>query len=451
MKIEDDQNTPKENSGIASILKNSVLFKLVIITVLMLLLLIPTSMIKDIIKEREQLSEVARDEVSEKWAGSQQLNGPILSIPLIYVEESSEELKQIEKTIHILPENLKISGDVTPQKLKRGIYEVVVYKSDLKVSGNFNLHGLIDTTHLKSIQYKEAFVTIGISDLRGIKNRIKLHLNDTVYEVKPGSKIPNEVGSGVIAQTTALDAPMNIDFNYQLNLNGSKEIEFIPSGGNTEVDIRSNWQSPSFKGKFLPDSREVGDSGFTANWKILQLNKDLPSAWINENIAGKMQDAAFGFDLIFPLDDYQKSIRSAKYAVLTIALTFLTFFLVEITNKRKIHPFQYALVGLAICLFYILLVAVSEHSNFNWAYLISGASVIGLIVLYSLSIFHRKRLSALLLLVMTALFGFLFVTLQMEDFALLMGSVGLLIIFAITMYSTRNIDWYNINVDAKNE
>jgi len=450
MKI-DNENKPytgKKEVKKNNIFQNSILIKLITITVLMLLLLIPSTMIESIIKEREQLNEKATTEVSDKWAGGQQINGPILTIPLIYEDTSGEQAVITTQELKVLPENLTINGKVNSEKLKRGIYEVVVYKSDFDVSGNFKLTDIIDTNNLKKVDYDNAFLSIGISDLRGIKNRIQVKVNNQELNVKPGSKIPTLIPSGVMAKLENLKGAEQLKFSYQLKLNGSKKLEFIPTGGNTEIKITSDWNSPSFNGKFLPDAREISEDGFTAEWKILQLNKNLPTNWIEGNIKQQFNEAAFGVDLILPLDDYQKSMRSAKYAVLTIALTFLIFFLVEITNKRKIHPFQYALVGLAICLFYILLVSISEHSNFNLAYGISTLGIVGLIVLYSLTIFQKKRLSALLMLVLTALFGFLFVTLQLADFALLMGSIGLLIILAITMYATRNIDWYKINLET---
>ena len=179
---------------------------------------------------------------------------------------------------------------------------------------------------------------------------------------------------------------------------------------------------------------------------MLQLNRNFPQSWIDTGEAEKLQNAAFGVDLILPLDDYQKSMRSAKYAIMTIVLTFLIFFLVEILNGRKIHPFQYTLVGLALSLFYILLISISEHTNFNLAYAISTCAIVGMISLYSMSVFKMPKLSMLLVATLIGIYGFLFVTLQLADYALLMGSIGLTIILAITMYFTRNINWYKLNI-----
>ena len=444
----------KETSPIDRInswLKNSISLKLLIITILMLLLLIPASMIKSIIYERESLSNQTVLDVSNKWAGSQQINGPILSIPLIYEYKDGGKSYETTKYLHILPEELNINGNISPEKLKRGIYEVVVYKSKLALKGQFLLNKEFDRNNLKEIKYDQAFLTIGISDLRGIEDQVILKWNKTDLKVEPGSKISDLIYSGITVKLPNIETSINknIDFSFTLNLQGSQNLNFIPLGSTTNVKIKSDWPFPSFNGNFLPDHRKVADTGFDADWKVLQLNRNFPQSWIGSKHAEKIRNSNFGIDLILPLDDYKKSVRSSKYAVMCIALTFLIFFLVEIINKRKIHPFQYILVGLGLCIFYVLLISISEHSNFNTAYIISSIAIVGMISLYSLTIFKSKKLSFLLLSTLTSIYGFLFVTLQMADYALLMGSIGLTLILAATMYFTRNINWYEINVDSK--
>jgi inner membrane protein len=436
---------------ISNLIKKSVTLKLITITILMLLLLIPASMVQSIIQEREQLNNQVSNEVSSKWAVQQQINGPILTIPILYEIEKEDETVTITKYWNILPESLQIDGDVFPEKLKRGIYEVVVYKSDLNVSGEFKITQEPEFLNLRSIQYDQAFLTIGISDLRGIKNQISLDWNGRNLPVKPGSRLTDLIYAGITIDIPNLEAQLGekITFNFSMNLQGSKNLSFIPVGNSTNVSLKSPWTSPSFNGNFLPDSREVNNDGFTATWSVLQLNRNYPQSWVGSGHQQQMQESSFGVDLIMNLDDYQKSHRSAKYAVMTIALTFLIFFLVEILNKRKIHPFQYALVGLALCLFYILLVSISEHSNFNFAYGISALGIVGMISLYSISVFKKLKLSLVLLATLVGIYGFLFVTLQLADYALLMGAVGLTLILALTMYFTRNINWYKLNIESE--
>ncbi|MGL1888082.1 MAG: cell envelope integrity protein CreD [Reichenbachiella sp.] len=423
------------------------MMKLFTITILILVLLIPATMIKSIIVEREYLNNTAIEEVSSKWANDQCINGPVLSIPILFEKNTKEGVKEWTEYYHILPESLNINGQVTPEKLKRGIYEIVVYKSNLFVNGSFLINQNIKQQHLKEIKTNEAFLTVGISDLRGIEDDIFISWNDKIIKATPGSRIYNIIPQGVTIDLPQLVITEDklIEFTFDLNLQGSQNLSFVPTGSTTNVSLESTWPSPSFNGQFLPDERAVSDAGFSSDWKILQLNRNFPQSWLGELPNTRLENSVFGVDLLLPLDDYQKSIRSAKYAIMTIALSFLVFFLVEILNNRKIHPFQYTLVGLSLCLFYVLLISISEHSNFNFAYIISAFAVIAMIFLYSLSVFGSKRLSMILMAILTGLFGFLFVTLQLADYALLMGSVGLTIILAGTMYFTRNINWYQLN------
>lgn len=424
-------------------------FKLIIITVLMVLLLLPASWIKEIIRERENLNKEAVAEVSNKWAESQLINGPILTIPVTY--KTLQEDKVVYKTLNwnVLPHDLLIDGEVLPTKLRRGIYEVVVYKSGLKINGNFKLGEMPDTTHLDKIHFEKAFVTIGISDLRGIKNEIKFKLNNQNLEVEPGTNLTPIISKGVTLKVPFLNDSTTgvLDFNFSLDLHGSKQLSFVPLGSNTEVRLASPWTAPSFTGNFLPDSREVSDSGFQAKWKVLELNKNFPQTFMGNKYAEYIYQSRFGVDLIVPLDDYQKSFRSVKYAAMTIALTFLIFFLIEILNKQRIHPLQYTLVGLALCLFYILLVAITEHTNFDMAYGFSTFGIVSMISLYSLSIFKAKRMTWILISLLILIYSFLFVTLQLTDYALLMGSIGLVIILAATMFFTRKVNWYELKID----
>ena len=436
---------------INAMIRKSVTLKLITITVLMLMLLVPTFMIESIIRDREKLNEEVTREVSEKWSNSQQINGPVLTIPLAYEYNKEGKTTQFTKHWHVLPESLNIEGLVQPEELKRGIYEVVVYKSELDVRGEFKVEAPPDPQGLKEIRYDQAFLTIGISDLRGIKSQIGVQWNGKVIEAKPGSKISELIYSGVSVPLPNLTEKLHerITFDFSLNVKGSQNISFIPLGNSTTVKLRSPWPDPSFNGNFLPDAREIDQAGFTAIWSVLELNRNYPQQWIGNANKKQIQESSFGVSFILPMDDYHRSYRSVRYAAMTISLTFLIFFLAEILNKRKIHPFQYALVGLALCLFYILVVSISEHTSFQLAYAISTLAVILMITLYSISVFRQIRLSIILMCMLCGLYGFLFVTLQLTDYALLMGSVGLSLILALTMYFTRNINWYQLNIGTE--
>lgn len=443
--------TPEEKpiDRLSNWVRSSVTLKLMIIAFISLFLLIPSSMINSIIQERESLNWQAVTEVSSKWAGQQQINGPILTIPLLYEHFEGTERNIQTRYFHLLPEDLDIQGSIEPQKLRRGIYEVAVYKSRLAISGSFDLQTKFDEDGLLAVKYADAFLSIGISDLRGIEEEILFNWDQQKLEVDPGVNISGLFTSGITIPLPDLEEQLEktVAFDFDLNLQGSQNLSFVPLGNTTDVAISSDWTSPSFNGSFLPDQREITEQGFQANWKILQLNRNYPQSWMNNLQFNAINGSSFGVDLLVPLDDYQKSMRSVKYGIMTIALTFLTFFLIEVLNKKKIHPFQYILVGLALCLFYILLVSISEHTSFNSAFLVSASAVVSMITLYSATIFKRKKLTIFLLAILIGVYSFLFVTLQMADYALLLGSLGLTIILATTMYFTRNVNWYKVSTD----
>ncbi len=426
-------------------IKHSVMLKLGTITFLMLLLLIPSEMIQSIIYEREMLSSSAIEETSASWANQQVIKGPILSVPLYYEKLEEDEVVSWYKEVRILPSDLHLQGDVTPKTLRRGIYEVVVYESQIMVVGRFDLDIDFDREYLKEVQWTKAFMTFGISDLRGIKEQLIMNVNGQNYDAKPGGQIAGAIDSGVkfdLKDVLTEDTAAPLEFRTVLNIQGSQDLQFVPLGGVTTVALSSSWADPSFDGAFLPDDRTVSDNGFEANWKVLELNRNFPQTWTDG--PQYLDESAFGVRLLLPLDDYQKAMRSAKYGMMVIALTFLIFFLVEMLAGRKIHPFQYALVGLAICLFYILLISLSEHIPFNPAYLLSAMIVVAMVTLYSQGIFRNPQFTLSLMAGLTGVYGFLFVTLQVADYALLMGSVGLTVLLSCTMYFTRKVDWYNL-------
>jgi len=434
---------------ISTNIRNSITLKLIVIAILVLLLLIPMSMVRGIIAEREVLRAVTEEEVSDKWARSQVVTGPILTVPLRYEHEHEDgEKETVIRQFHILPDMLTITGDVSPHVRSRGIYDVTVYSGDLNLSGNFELRDYrFEQENLRSIDWDKAYLTVGLSDLRGIRETIPFSWNGRNLPIEPGSRIQDLVPSGITFPVAIrLEAGRNYDFTIDLQINGSENLSFTPIGLETDVRLNSSWPDPSFTGNFLPDNHSISTDGFEARWNVLQLNRNFPQQWIGNSYAMEMSRSSFGVKLFTNLDDYQKSIRSAKYAVMTLALTFLIFFLTEVLNHRRIHPFQYALVGLALCLFYVLLVSLSEHIAFNLAYGVAAFAIIAIIIFYAYHVFRSVRLTGLLALLLTGIYLFVFVTLQLADYALLIGSIGLLVILGVTMYYTRNINWYKLSL-----
>lgn len=278
--------------------------------------------------------------------------------------------------------------------------------------------------------------------MRGIREKIVMTFGGTAYDANPGLKTADLAGAGVSTLVKPLSAKEDNRFSFDLHLNGSEQISLIPVGKINNAQMTSQWPSPSFNGAFLPVDREVSQEGFTAQWKILHLNRNYPQYW--ENGQYKVTPSAFGLELIMTADIYQKSTRLAKYAILFLAFTFAAFFFSEIINRRRIHPIQYIFIGMAILIFYTLVLALSEYIPFNLAYILSAASVTLIISGYAKAIVSNTRFSLTIAGIMTILYCYLFIVLQLEDYALVLGSVGLLVILALVMYVTRKINWYEV-------
>ena len=437
-------------------LKYNIFLKIGIILFMTLLLLIPTIMIKGLVKEREQRQQDAILEVSSKWGEEQTLTGPFISIPYYkYVKNQANEYQSVTIVkvldyIHFLPDELTISGNIMPEQRYRGIYEIVVYNAGLQISGIFKDLDIEQfDIPMSDVMLDKAFISIGVTDLTGIEEQVSLQWNDETGVFDPGTVDTDIIYSGINAPVTICDDSCSYDFSFGIKLKGSQKLYFVPFGKLTDVTIMSSWSNPSFNGAFLPDDHDITANGFTANWNILHLNRNFPQSWTGSQYT--VSDAGFGVDLILPVDKYQKTMRSIKYAILFIAFTFIVFFFVEVLAKRFIHPIQYILVGIALIVFFSLLLAITEHLNFDCAYIISAVSVLALISAYIRAILKSSRLTLLIGGILTILYAFIFFILQIQDYALLTGSIGIFIILALVMYFSRKIDWYDIRIDQSKD
>lgn len=438
-------------------LKSNIYLKIGIIFIVGIFLLSSTSMITSLVREREGLQFSAIHEVSQKWGNAQTISGPFISVPYYSYEKQIQEDKSIKllkykEHIHLLPENLEITGNINPKKKQRGIYEIVVYGSDLKISGEFKNIKLDDLNiDPQNILWDKAVLTTGISDLRGVQNQVLLNWEGKEFLFNPGTTTPDLVGSGINVKIPSINPndTSSFKFSFNLQLKGSGMLYFTPLGKTTNVNLKSTWNNPKFNGAYITDSNTVDKKGFSANWKILHLNRNFPQMWTNNNY--DVSNSAFGVDLILPVDSYQKITRSVKYAILFIGLTFLVFFFVEILKKRFIHPVQYILVGISLVVFYSLLLSISEHLNFNKAFLISAIATLLLIFAYVRAILNSWGLTALITGILTILYTFIFIIIQMQELSLLIGSIGIFIILALVMFFSRKIDWYNIKFEKKGE
>ncbi len=431
----------------ANYIKRSITLKIISVGILILLLLIPAALIQNLIRERQLRRDSVVKEISQKWGDSQTITGPFLTIPFkTYFKDSDGKTQFNLSYLHILPETLDITGEITPEVRYRSLFEAILYSTKLIFRGNFKLP---PTNQLNidpnNIMWNKAYLSLGITDMRGIQNKIIISFNRSDYDANPGLKTTDLAAAGVSTLIKPLIPNEDNSFSFDLNLNGSEQIKFIPAGESNTVKISSDWPSPSFNGAFLPVNRKVTKNGFSADWKILHLNRNYPQFW--EGAQYKVAPSAFGVKLIQTADVYQKSMRLAKYSILFLAFTFAAFFFAEIINKQRIHPIQYILIGMAILIFYTLVLSLSEYMHFNYAYILAASSVTLIISGYAKAIISDSRFALTILGILALLYSYLFIVLQLEDYALIMGSIGLLIILAIVMYMTRRINWYEIETD----
>jgi inner membrane protein len=438
--------------------KNSVGLRMIIIAILTLLMLLPVSFVESLISEREVRREDAITEVSAKWGGSQTVTGPMLEIPyktVVRQERANEKgvmttfTEEITDYIHILPESLTVTTVLTPEVRYRGIYEVILYRSKIVIKGTFLMSGVAETSvDPDAILWDEAAVSLGISDLKGIKESVTVIYNGKKYSANPGLLSTQALEQGITIRPK-IGAKEKADFTLELDLNGSTMLSFAPVGRETSVSVEAAWGNPSFIGAYLPESREVAQQKFKAAWKILHLNRNYPQVWTGNSYT--IKESTFGVKLIPAIDEYQKIMRTAKYAIMFLALTFLAFFMTEVLTRRVIHPIQYVLIGLALVIFYTLLLSLSEQFSFNKAYWVASLATIALITLYTRSVLANNQATIIIFGILTILYGFLFIILQLQDYALLLGSIGLFVILAVVMYVTRNIDWFAIGKTASED
>jgi inner membrane protein len=452
-------------------IQESIMVKLFSIGFLILLLLIPSSSIESLIYERQLRADEVVSEVTDKWSSAQTLAGPVLVIPykkreIIDRGKDGKEIREHIERAYFLPDQLDIQGKLNPEILHRGIFDAVVYHSSLQVNSvfakpDFKSLSIADDM----VQWNEAYMVFGVTDLRGISDTLIFMSGNNTLEANPSNNIgvsikkserpnyseaaytstaPEATGNGITAKmhwTNAESFEGNVAI--KLHLKGSKRLDFIPAGKTTSVKLTSSWNNPSFDGEFLPAKREISENGFTASWKVLHFNRPFSQQWVEHD--QELKGADFGVKLLIPVDQYQKSIRTAKYSVLIILLTFMALFLVEIVQKIRIHPFQYILIGAALIIYYTLLLSFSEHIGYNSAYIVSSLATVILVSAYASTFLRKARLTILFSILLVIFYSFIYVIILQQDFSLLLGSIGLFIIVGSLMYFSRKVKWYQEN------
>jgi inner membrane protein len=426
--------------------------KLVVIGVLGLALWVPTSIIGMLVNERAGRRDEVVREVSATWGQAQTIEGPVLSVPYnFWVEDQDGDRHRSTAWIHQLPDALDIEGSLAPEVRYRSIYEVVLYQGELRIEGFFPTPDPAQWgVDAKDVLWDQAVVTFGVSDPKGLRAVPRLVVDGEGLELEPGAgqgAFPSGLGAAIAlsrARDSAGERPL--PFSIDVELAGSDGLSFLPVARETSVKLEAPWSDPSFQGAFLPLERTVGENGFTASWKVLALHREVPQFWRSTEgstpaYADVLRCASFGVRLLFPVDAYQRTMRSVKYSVLFSLLTFLGFFAVEVGGRSSIHPVQYVVIGFALCLFYTLLLSLSELMNFDLAYLAASVVIVAMITAYIHGIVRRRFLTLLCAGVLAVVYGSLFVMLQLEELALLMGTALLLVLCGVVMLLTRRLTW----------
>ncbi|PQV48218.1 inner membrane protein [Jejuia pallidilutea] len=451
-----NNNAPQNKFG--NWLKTSITARMLMVGFLVIILLVPLSFINSLINERAFRQQDVVNEINEKWGNDVLVYGPVLKLPYktytetkTFNEKTKTYFKETQTHInyaYVFPEELHAHVDVNSKTLKRGNFESAVFTTQMDFSGHYvPVHLTSKGIKTEDIIWDKASIIIKTSNLKGIKSEVQIKLSDTTYSFETNFNQNNNSSLDVLessfinGETLFTDTPTN--FTFSITFNGSRQIELIPIGKTTTMQMASNWADPSFMGNYLPndETKQITKDGFKADWKVLHINRAFSQQHLKS--IPNLNQFAFGTKFMVMVDEYQKSERSAKYGFLVIGLTFLIFFLIQTLSKIHIHPFQYLMIGLALTMFYTLLVSISEHSNFLKAYLIAGISVIVLITLYSKSILKTIKFPLFIGASLSALYAFIYVIIQLENYALLVGSIGLFLILAIVMFVSRKIDWNN--------
>jgi inner membrane protein len=420
MKIEFNENTKWQGS---------MTIKIILLAVMGLFILIPLELIKSIIMERQSNYENVKREIAAQWAGKQSLSGPILNIP-VRITPSAKDAEPHISVLHLMPETLNVTGEITTEERHKSIYRTVVYNSSVRLAGEFILPPIV-IGEKNEILWQDAYYTLGISDNRGIRGTVFLKSGESSIDAVPGIEDTDVFPTGITFPAGLKGSEKTLPYEINLALSGSEGLSFSPVGKTTKVDIKSTWNAPGFIGDFLPATRNITESGFNASWLVTNLNRNFPQVWRGKEYE-PLKDS-FGVDFVMVVDHYQKSYRSAKYGILFIALTFLALIFAELTGKKPLQILNYLLVSLALILFFSLLNALSEHIGFNPAYLVASASTIALITVFLKMIVGKLRPVMVIFGMLVFLYAFIYVLLSLNDYAYLAGNIGLFFLLAVTM------------------
>ncbi|WP_048688346.1 cell envelope integrity protein CreD [Catenovulum maritimum] len=438
--------------------------KIVIIIFISLVLLIPLAMVSDQIRDRQRFLAEATQSVAQSWTGRQQVVAPILVIPyemigtkFVYdskAEKMVEKPYRIQKSYFLKPKTTQITVDTLDSARQKGIYSIPVYTSKIQIKAELaseQIKQILSTQTLTDgakVKFEPAYISVMVSDPRGINRVPNLKLANQTFEFYPGSKL-EKYQNGLHAQIGDLKKLdlTNLTLEFEFDLRGMEQLAFVPVGNNVSITAKSNWPHPQFTGQFLPTKLSISDAGYQAQWQVTSFASNIQNK-LDDCANGECKallNSALGIKHIEAVDVYLQSERSTKYGILFIGLTFIAFFIFEVVKQLRIHPIQYTLVGLSISIFYLLLLSLSEHIAFITAYAIASFACVSLLMFYLYFVLKSLIRASLCALAIGILYAVLYVIISAEDFALAMGSALVFIVLTIIMIVTRNIDWYQVS------
>ncbi len=450
--------------------RNAAFLKLLLLGFLVLIMLIPLELVHSVIAERSGLSRSVTRELGVSWGKAQTLAGPILLLPVEEPRQVTvkslgspdfkpvfvEETQWTRRNLYLLPEQQAVIAELASQTRKRGIYEALLYNVDSGFKGRFQLPPATELPVKEGsrLLLDQARLLVHVSDLRGSANAPQLTWGgqDLPFEVRS-----EKLRGGLSDKLSWIQAKLpelspespGTDFSFHIKLKGSSSLRFVPLGRNSDIELTGDWPHPSFTGAQLPVANDVTDAGFSARWQISHLARGLPQVMHDKDEKGgaslllsQIHSSAVETRFLSPVDFYRKSERSVKYGLLFVFVTFGTLFIFEAVGKRRLHAVQYLMIGAAVTLFFLLQISLAELVGFAAAFSLAAAVCVALVTLYAVKITGSRTRGLLLGGLLTTVYGYLFVTLQSEDQALLMGSLLLLALLAAAMYATRNFDWY---------
>ncbi|OHB25422.1 MAG: hypothetical protein A2542_00315 [Parcubacteria group bacterium RIFOXYD2_FULL_52_8] len=412
---------------------NSITLKVLTIAIIGGACLIASFAVLALVEGRQDNGRVAAEEVAQMWSARQIVAGPML------VQRNT-----VDRVVHeayVLPHSLRYETELVPEVRSRGIFRTVVYKSVVKVAGEFKRSDIAQM--FGSAQ--NALLAVAVTDTRGIEKQLALQWNNETLAFEPGAGVDLQDMSGLHATVPLRSTGESVPFAFAVELKGSEGLSLVPLGRETAITMASAWQSPKFVGAFLPSTHEITKDGFRAEWHISSFGRSYPQSFDKADVGfDQLLLSAAGADLHQPIDIYDMALRSVKYAILFIIITFAAFFLFDILGGIRVHPIQYLLIGAALALFYLLLLSFSEWIGFFAAYLLATVMIAGLVGAYSSFVLKSGNRAFVIGALLVLLYGYLYLVIQLEDYALLAGSLLLFVLLGGAMYATRNIDWFSL-------